>query len=73
METKQQTQATTIENLRLETGWKFTALLIKETECIIVKLDIVMSLLGKVIKAKFLNSNFLKKVTTSHCYETYLL
>ena len=34
METKQQTQATTIENLRLETGWKFTALLIKDTECI---------------------------------------
>ena len=33
LETKQQTQATTIENLRLETGWKFTALLIKETEC----------------------------------------
>ena len=33
METKQQTQATTIENLRLETGWKFNALLIKETEC----------------------------------------
>ena len=35
LETKQQTQATTIENLRLETGWKFTALLIKETECTI--------------------------------------
>ena len=34
LETKQQTQATTIENLRLETGWKFNALLIKETECI---------------------------------------
>ena len=33
LETKQQTQATTIENLRLETGWKFNALLIKETEC----------------------------------------
>ena len=33
LETKQQTQATTIENLRLETGWKFNVLLIKETEC----------------------------------------
>ena len=36
LETKQQTQATTIENLRLETGWKVNALLIKETECTIV-------------------------------------
>ena len=34
LETKQHTEATTIKNLRLETGWKFTALLIKETECI---------------------------------------
>ena len=34
METKQQTQAKTLENLRLETGWKNT-LLIKETECIL--------------------------------------
>ena len=33
LETKQHTEATTIKNLRLETGWKFTALLIKETEC----------------------------------------
>ena len=39
LETKQQTQATTIENLRLETGWKFTALLIKETECNLAKYD----------------------------------
>ena len=36
LETKQHTEATTIKNLRLETGWKFTALLIKETECIAV-------------------------------------
>ena len=35
LETKQHTEATTIKNLRLETGWKFTALLIKETECIL--------------------------------------
>ena len=36
LETKQHTEATTIKNLRLETGWKFTALLIKETECILI-------------------------------------
>ena len=34
METKQQSQATTIENLKSETGWEFTVLLIKKTECI---------------------------------------
>ena len=33
MEIKQHSQATTIENLRLETGWKFNALLIKDNEC----------------------------------------
>ena len=33
METKQQFQATTTENLRLETSSEFHALLIKETEC----------------------------------------
>ena len=31
--TKQQSQATTIENLKSETGWQFTVLLIKKTEC----------------------------------------
>ena len=30
METKQQSQATTIENLKSETGWEFTVLLIKK-------------------------------------------
>ena len=34
LETKQQSQATTIENLKSETGWEFTVLLIKKTECI---------------------------------------
>ena len=33
METKQQSQATTIENLKSETGWEFTVLLIKKKEC----------------------------------------
>ena len=33
METKQQSQATTIEYLKSETGWEFTVLLIKKTEC----------------------------------------
>ena len=33
METKQRSQATTIENLRSETSWEFHALLIKNTEC----------------------------------------
>ena len=33
LETKQQSQATTIENLKSETGWEFTVLLIKKTEC----------------------------------------
>ena len=32
--TKQQSQATTIENLKSETGWQFAVLLIKKTECI---------------------------------------
>ena len=36
LETKQQSQATTIENLKSETGWEFTVLLIKKTECIVV-------------------------------------
>ena len=39
LETKQHTEATTIKNLRLETGWKFTALLIKETECTCFELE----------------------------------
>ena len=30
---KHQSQATTIENLKSETGWEFTVLLIKKTEC----------------------------------------
>ena len=30
LETKQQSQATTIENLKSETGWEFTVLLIKK-------------------------------------------
>ena len=34
LETKQQSQATTVENLKSETGWEFTVLLIKKTECI---------------------------------------
>ena len=34
LETKQQSQATTIENLKSETGWEFTVLLMKKTECI---------------------------------------
>ena len=34
LETKQQSQATTIENLKSETGWEFTVLLIKKKECI---------------------------------------
>ena len=33
LETKQQSQATTVENLKSETGWEFTVLLIKKTEC----------------------------------------
>ena len=45
LETKQQTQATTIEDLRLETGWKFNALLIKETEC--TRCIIVNTMLSK--------------------------
>ena len=38
MEIKQHSQATTIEILRLETGWKFNALLIKDNECIHLKI-----------------------------------
>ena len=34
MEIKQRSQATTIENLKLETGWEFAVLLIKKKECI---------------------------------------
>ena len=34
LETKQHTEATTIKNLRLETGWEFAVLLIKDTEYI---------------------------------------
>ena len=37
LETKQQSQATTIENLKSETGLEFTVLLIKKTECIVEK------------------------------------
>ena len=33
LETKQQSQATTVENLKSEMGWEFTVLLIKKTEC----------------------------------------
>ena len=39
METKQQSQATTIENLKSETGWEFTVLLIKKKECNILSID----------------------------------
>ena len=35
VETKQHSQATTIEILKSETGWKFHVLLIKKTECIV--------------------------------------
>ena len=35
VKTKQHSQATTIEILKSETGWKFHVLLIKKTECIV--------------------------------------
>ena len=47
LETKQQSQATTIENLKSETGWEFTVLLIKKTECICFE-QIYVTLAGKV-------------------------
>ena len=39
LETKQQSQATAIENLKSETGWEFTVLLIKKKECNILSID----------------------------------
>ena len=35
LETKQQSQATAIENLKSETGWEFTVLLIKKMSVIV--------------------------------------
>ena len=44
MEAKQQSQATTIENLKSETGWEFTVLLIKKKECNILSIDESMTM-----------------------------
>ena len=33
LKTKEQSQATTIENLRSETGWQIHTFLIEQTEC----------------------------------------
>ena len=49
MKTKQQSQATTIENLKSETGWEFTVLLIKKTECTWFSID------GGIIEIEFPN------------------
>ena len=61
METKQQSQATTIENLKSETGWEFTVLLIKKTECtsymvtMTNMLLVLVRIIGLIVLQKVLN------------------